>query len=262
VVTASTNAAALVNTLVAGASGISIVAGSQTLINPGANANGTFTGGDGIIPFNSGILLTSGSIANVVGPNNSSAATLSHSAAGDAALTTLAGAATFDASVLQFDFIPTGNVISFQFVFGSEEYNEFVGSQFNDVFAFFLNGANIALIPGTPTPITINNVNNGSNAAFYRDNTVAPQLNTQLDGLVGVSIPMFATASVNAGQVNRIRIAIADTSDTVLDSAVFLAGGSFIDQPPPGIPEPGTFLLIGSGFIGIALARRFRRGSR
>ena len=65
---------------------------------------------------------------------------------------------TYDATVLEFDFKPTKNVIRIQYVFSSDEYNEYVGSKYNDVFGFFVNGKNIAKLPDS-TNVTINNIN-------------------------------------------------------------------------------------------------------
>ncbi len=80
-----------------------------------------------------------------------------------------AGHATNDAAVLEFDFVPTQGTASFRYVFASDEYLEFV-DQFNDVFAFYVDGVNIALIPGTNTPVAINTVNPGDNASFFVNN--------------------------------------------------------------------------------------------
>ena len=83
-----------------------------------------------------------------------------------------------DAAVLEFDFVSTGDLAEFEFVFASEEYPEEVGSPFNDAFGFFVSGPgingpysnnseNIALVPGTNTPISINTVNQISNTSYY-----------------------------------------------------------------------------------------------
>ena len=125
----------------------------------GANvAGGKFTGGQGIIGFDQGIILSSGGASGVIGPNNSSSFTVSNGTAGDSDLDAIvAPNPTLDAAVLEFDFVPASGTLSFKYVFSSEEYPEFVNSPFNDVFAFFLNGKNIALIPNTSTPVSINN---------------------------------------------------------------------------------------------------------
>jgi len=234
-------ATTLANALLGASSGITITNATYT----GANgASGTFAGGAPIIGIDTGVLLTSGSVNNVVGPNNTPGASAQNSLPGDTDLTALAGDATFDASVLTITFVPSGNAIQFSYVFGSEEYNEFI-NQFNDVFGFFVNGANRALIPGTSTPVSINNVNcgvaapgvapsgPGTNCNLFINND-PPSHNTQLDGFTQI---LTFTATVNPGVPNTLKIAIADTGDDALDSAVFLAGGSLqvcggAGQPP------------------------------
>jgi hypothetical protein len=269
VVSPTNNASTLVNALFPSGSGITVV-GTPTYTGA-ATASGLFSGGTGIFPFESGIVLTTGEAAFVIGPNNDDSAGVDNETPGDAALSAIAGqgAETFNASILEFQFIPTGGTISFQFVFGSEEYNEFVGDVYNDVFAFFLNGTNIAVVPGTTTPITINSINNNLNSQLYTDNENGA-LDTQLDGLVGVRMAVFAVGSVNPGVTNTIRLAIADTADEVLDSAVLIKGGSFIAQPPPNgggngngnggvVPEPSTWLLLGGGLLVLGATKRLRR---
>jgi hypothetical protein len=82
-------------------------------------------------------------------------------------LNTIAGDDTYDGIILEFDFVPTTNQVGVNFQFGSEEYNWFVNEGYNDVFAFFISGPgivgsqNIALVPSTSTPVTINSINNG-----------------------------------------------------------------------------------------------------
>jgi hypothetical protein len=246
---------------------------------------GFFTNGTGLLPFNQGILLTTGSILNAPGPNNSPSASYDWGAPGDDAylrpLTTdpNTGAQydTFDANILEFTFIPTNNVISFQYVFASEEYNEWVNTHYNDVFGFFLNGVNIALVPGTLNPVSIDTINCQVNPAYYRNNdpydggaagcagNVANPMNLQYDGLAGLgstfgALPLYATGPVNPGVPNTIRLSIADASDHVYDSAVFLQAGGFVPEPPPStVPEPSALLLTTAVVLALTpLARRVR----
>jgi hypothetical protein len=212
----------------------------------GANvAAGTFTGGTGIIGFESGVILSTGDVANVIGPNVDTGIDTENELPGDADLDTLAGFPTEDASVLEFDFVPTGNTVSFRYVFASDEYNDFVNSEFNDVFAFIVNGTNCALVPGTSEPVTINTINDGgptlgeapiSHPELFINNDfqdgTAP-LNTEMDGL---TVVLTCTASVTANATNHVKLAIADGSDDELDSNVFLAANSFVVPPPTATP--------------------------
>jgi hypothetical protein len=204
-------------------------------------AAGTFTGGTGIIGFEQGLVLGSGDIASVVGPQNLLPDTSTDNLLpGDPDLDLLVSGATQDAVVLEFDFqCPTTNQFVFQYVFSSEEYDEWVNSPFNDVFAFFLNGQNIALIPGTTTPVAINNVNcnnpylppTGQNCALYKTNACdslafgypCTNIGTEMDGM---TILFSATATLHAGP-NHMKLTIADRGDGILDSNVFIRGQSF-----------------------------------
>jgi hypothetical protein len=218
----------------------------------GANlAAGTFAGGTGIIGFESGIILSSGSIGFVPGPNTQDSTSGVNLGFGDPDLDGLIpGYTTFDACALEFDFQCTGTqIIQFQYVFTSEEYNEWVNSPFNDVFGFFLNGVNIALIPGSPgTPVSINNLNcgnpynppAGSFCNLYINNRCADippgqfpcagVRDTEMDAL---TLVLTATGTLNPG-VNHIKLAIADAGDQVLDSNVFIQGQSFTCGTPTG----------------------------
>ena len=227
--------------------GITVTSVSYT----GANcAAGTFSGGTGTIGFEEGIVLSSGDVAIVVGPNDESGATRDNGNPGDAALDTLIpGYDTYDAAVLEFDFIPSTNLITFEYVFGSEEYNEYANTEFNDVFGFFLNQVNVALLPDNVTPVAINNVNCGNsggdggaiaqNSEYFIDNDPENStpcyigddnlLETQLDGL---TVVLQVVASVNPGVENHIKLAIADAGDYLLDSDVFIKAGSFVPYNP------------------------------
>lgn len=217
------------------------VVASNISLNGAPVAAGTFQSGLGIIGIDNGIVLSSGDIASVPGPNTSDFTSTSNAAPGDAQLDTLTTSPTYDACVLEFDFsCPSASQISFQYVFSSEEYNEFVATQYNDVFAFFLNGVNIATLPGG-VAVAINNVNCGNpydpafggNCGLYINNSCAdlpggtfpcnPPFDTEMDGL---TVVLTATGTLLPG-VNHIRLAIADAGDDIYDSNVFIRGQSF-----------------------------------
>jgi hypothetical protein len=210
-----------------------------------ASANGSFTGGTGIIGFDQGIILSSGSAAAAAGPNDSGGESTSFLGAGDTYLRALGGGVqTHDAAVLEFDFIPSASNLKFSFVFASEEYNEYVGS-FNDIFGIFLNGVNVAIIPATSIPISIDNINNCVNPAYFiNNNTLASSstcpgvlpsagLNTQFDGL---TVVITLDIPVAPGVSHHFKFAIADALDYSLDSAVFIRSASFISGTPSFTP--------------------------
>ncbi len=207
-------------------------------------AAGRFTGGSGIIGFGSGIILSSGDIANVAGPNQDDGVSANNDHSGDPDLDELSGFTTEDAAVLQFDFVPQGSKVTFQYVFASEEYNEFVHSEFNDVFAFFINGVNCATAGGQP--VSVNTINKGNpynstpkqNPALYRNNDLQDgggAINTEMDGL---TVVLSCNASVHPDTTNHMKLAIADASDFILDTNVFIKAGSFVVPTPTPSPTP------------------------
>mgnify|MGYP001038244714 CR=1 FL=1 len=186
--------------------------------------------------FERGVILSSGYIMNAAGPNNTGSSSQSTSGygAGDPQLQTLISSNLNDAAKIQFDFIPHSNQLTFNYIFGSEEYPEFVGSSFNDVFGFFLTGppcpgnapfvnTNIATIPGTTIPVAINNVNQNVNTTYYVTNSNNAGEAIQYDGY---TVPLTAQACVVPCETYFIKLAIADAGDTAYDSGVFLEGGS------------------------------------
>ncbi|MEX1253461.1 MAG: choice-of-anchor L domain-containing protein [Dehalococcoidia bacterium] len=213
-------------------------------------AAGRFSGGSGIVGFESGIVLSSGDIASVVGPNEADGQATDSQAAGDSDLNALSGFATHDAAVLQFDFVPAGNSVSFRYVFASDEYNEFVHSQFNDVFAFYVNGVNCATVGGEP--VSINTINNGDpfggdpqeNPSLFINNDLddgGGLINTEMDGL---TVVLTCSASVTANATNNLKLAIADASDFAFDSNVFLESGSLtVPTPTPSVTATPTETL-------------------
>ena len=165
--------------------------------------------------------------------------------------------------VIEFDFIPTSDVVTFEYVFASNEYPGYTCSQFNDIFGFFLSGPgitggfeddaiNIALVPNpddpstyTNTPVIINTINSGTPSfgdstpcdnidpnwqdysIFFTDNIASETVSYP-----GFTVPLVATANVTACLTYHIKLAIADVADGALNSAVFLKENSF-NSPPP-----------------------------
>lgn len=146
-----------------------------------------------------------------------------------------------DGCVLEFDFVAAGDTVSFDYVFGSDEYETWINTQYNDVFAFFLSGpgitgpydspagfpngaVNIAGVPNTDPilPITISSVNSGTNSEYYIDNQGGTDV-----CINGYTVPFTAMYEVECGETYHIKLAIADGSDTALESVVVLEEGSF-----------------------------------
>lgn len=188
-----------------------------------------------------GLVLTSGKSTNVIGPNNSGGVSEALNTNGDPDLDNIIpNFETNDACGVVFNLQAISDTILFRYVFGSEEYLEWVGSSFNDVFGFFISGPNpaggnyssenIALIPDTNIPVSINNVNDTSNPFYYIENgdgASAPQNSNdfyiQYDGFTAV---LIAKAAVIPCETYTLKLVVADAGDTALDSGVFIEAGS------------------------------------
>ncbi|WP_134145276.1 T9SS type B sorting domain-containing protein [Flavobacterium sp. 270] len=195
------------------------------------------------IGINKGIILSTGNTIIAKGPNDRDLATLptSNPFEGDGDLSILTNNQSIrNVAVLEFDFVPVGNKLSFNFVFASDEYPEYVNDIYNDNFGFFLSGPgingmfsnnaqNIALIPNTTLPVSINNLNNGTTnngpceyCQYYVNNQNGATI--QYDGFTTV---LKAQSNVQCGQTYHIKLIIGNVGDNNYDSAVFLEGASF-----------------------------------
>ncbi|HEX6095759.1 MAG TPA: choice-of-anchor L domain-containing protein [Thermoanaerobaculia bacterium] len=210
-------------------------------ITGSSRAVGTFSqGGLGI---NSGIILSSGNIADAAGPNDASGSGEELGTPGDAQLDAIvAPNTTFDAAILEFDVVTATPVFTISYVFASEEYREYVDHAFNDVFAFYVDGANIALTPGSDQPVTINTINHLRNTTLYRDNEDGTA--TEFDGF---TVPMLAVAFVTPNVTHHIKIAIADAADSAYDSAVFIEQGGISGTTAPILIPPVSSLAANIG---------------
>ena len=220
------------------------------------NCRGTFNGTLSNIGFTSGVLLTCGNLTNAIGPNNMTGASVGNGLPGDADLDIIMSpTASFDATILEFDFIPTSDTVKFNYVFASEEYMEYVSTTpggINDGFGFFISGPgisgpfsggaeNIAIIPGTTLPVTMFNLNLYSYGMYYFDNGDGNGTGTAPDGATvqydGFTVPLTAIAAVQCGETYHIKLAVGDGGDGILDSGVFLEEGSFSSQGVTIVPE-------------------------
>ncbi len=262
----SPSAAAVAGYIMAG-TGVSIVSGSAHFSGD-ATAHGVFGNGTAAgFPIDKGVILASGAIANAIGPNNSENAQSTFNTGpynGDTDLEPLVGGTsttplTKDAAVLEFDFnSSTTFTWQVQYIYASEEYPEYISTTggYNDPMAIFVTqnysgghwvitpSDNIALVPGTTTPVSVNSINGGGhsevthsvlsaiNPQYYVDNhdphpwfplppyaTVAPVYNIQYDGTTTV---LTGTKSISASVTYHVKIGVADYQDDRYDSAVFV----------------------------------------
>lgn len=217
----------LVQTIV----GTGYTTSNEKLICPNG-AVGTFVNVSSNIGIPDGIVLTSGGINITKGLNNNTSAGINNGTSGDFDLDNLSGATTYDGCALEFDLVPACDSLKINYVFGSEEYPEYVNKQFNDVFAFFISGPgitgtqNIALVPGTSLPVSINNINAGTNSQYFVNNTGGATI--QYDGFTK---PLTAKAQVIPCQTYHLKIVIADVFDGIYDSGVFIKGNTIECSP-------------------------------
>lgn len=198
------------------------------------HSSGIYTNGDsvapGVTPGDTGVILSTGDaddFTNSSGQSNQSTNTSTNTRGinNDSQLNAAAGTNTRDAAILDIDFTPTGDFMTMQFVFSSEEYPEFQNSVYQDFVGVWINGTlvDMAVGNGDTDPGNINSTNNSN---LYIDNT-SDQYNTEMDGF---TVTMTLIIPVNSGVTNTIRIAVADVSDSSYDSNLLIAGNSVQTQ--------------------------------
>lgn len=226
---------------------------SNVSYSGGGEQIGEFSNGLTNIGFADGVIMATGDINVAPGPNDQDGAGGGGVGGGDGDLASIATGPMFDVAVIEFDFTPTQSPLTFNYAFASEEYCEYVNTQFNDVFGFFISGPGIAgtqdlaVVPATNIPITINTINHVVNSGYYVHNTPAGLNNCENGGVSGTLPPvppatgpatqelqfdgftkkMTAVAQVIPCSTYHIKLAIADVGDGLYDSAVFLKSGSF-----------------------------------
>jgi len=208
---------------------------------------GTFNGTNANVGFDAGVVMAAGPINGLIGGPGVADNGQPGSGIADNDLLAVAQSvnpgifSTSDAAILEFDFVPSSNVAAFNFVFSSDEYLQWVNSTFNDVFAFFVSGPgitgpynapaafpggaqNVAVVPGTNTPITISTIHPGLNGQYYINNNGTSFTHN------GFTVPIPVELSVQCGETYHFKYAIADCSDDFLNTAVFIEAGSFVSD--------------------------------
>lgn len=220
----------------------------QAIGNP--EGIGYFEQGSSSVGLDKGILISTGHLTNAEGPNSEtdrSGDLLDRT--GDRDLSDLASADVLDAVGFEFDFVPLDSIVTFRYVFASEEYCEYVGSKFNDVFGFFIsgpgiegsfsdNGINVALLPESGDYVSINSINHRVNSEYYVPNELESDARTcsqeytpsELQSLIefdGFTKQLTATLRLIPCETYHLRLVVGDVSDELYDSAVFLEAESF-----------------------------------
>lgn len=213
--------------------GVTVVSASYT---GDRLSSGIYSGGlttmAGVAPSDSGVLLSTGYAADITNSpswfggstNTNQAANTTTDTRGPNNLSDFnaaAGANTYDAAILDVNFIPTGNLMTMQFVFLSEEYPEYQTSLYQDFVGVWVNGVQVDVVVGDGD-VDPRNLNATSNQNLFVDNT-ADQYNTEMDGF---TVTMTLTIPVVSGQLNSIRIGIADVLDASYDSNLMIAADS------------------------------------
>ncbi len=238
---------------------------------------GTFRNGNSSIGLEDGIILSTGSVLNASGPNTATNFTTNfNNTATDPDLARIIDNSLIpirDVAILEFDFTPTADEVQFEYVFASEEYCDFVNSDYNDIFGFFISGPgingpfsnnaeNIARVPGSDDFVAINNINHLTNTNYYRDNIAAtddqldncPGAYPNVDGVAlqdceydGFTKILRARTDVIPCATYHIKLVIGDITDGQYDSAVFLAANSF--EAGESITVEGESESLGVGVV-------------
>ena len=231
----------------------------------GESSLGYFTNTSPLFPFADGIVMSTARAKRSEGPNDNLIDEGSTSWVGDQDLEgALQIDRTFNATVLEFDFIPLTNQISFDYIFASEEYQGTAPCRYSDGFAFLLKPANstepyrnLAVLPNTNTSVLVTTVhpfidgNRGCEAqneqyfGGYNDSQYPTNFN-------GQTVVLTAKATVIPGTVYHIKLVIADEQNIRYDSAIFLKGSSFnvgTDIGPDRLESLNNPLCVGESLV-------------
>ena len=239
--TQNNNPTALINALLGDTTGLD--ASSFTVqTNGNAQAFGTFQKD----PFGlaSGVVLSTGKVTDIPGVNKC------YTTCTDVSTDFPPGGVANDTTVLRIDFKDnTASTLYFQYVFGSEELPEWVGSGFNDAFSLTLNGQSPATL-SNGRAVNIDNLAASNDLILNPPGTGPANQETKLDGY---SKPLLFTGALKPGQTNTLLITIGDVGDGIYDSAVFLKGGTLGTVKPPDISggASGCSSIPSTGGVGV-----------
>ncbi len=225
----------LINSPCASVSNFSV---SGDTFNPGEQSYGYFNAGSSGFPFSEGIVLSTSRAKRTAGPNSNLIDEGDSLWQGDNDLEQALNIGnTFNATLLEFDFVPLTSYVSFDYIFASEEYQGTAPCRYSDGFAFLLKEKNttnpyqnLAIIPNTTIPVLVTSVHpeipgscSAKNETYfggYNNSNAAINFN-------GQTVVMTAKATVIPGITYHIKLVIADFENIRYDSAIFLGGGSF-----------------------------------
>lgn len=245
----NTNATQLAQSLMG--TGVTVSNATKNCPNTGT---GIFSGGNATnLGITNGVVLTTGSTANVATAASNFSGVDNANGTDPQLAAIVSPNPVNDVCALEFDVLVQGNTLTFRYVFGSEEYEEYVCSQFNDVFGFFVTGPggynnqNIAIIPGSSPQlaVSIGSVNPGVPGAGYSAGGCSSlgysnlYINNSASSNVifdGHTVTLTASINVVPCQTYHIKLAVADVSDGTWDSGVFIEAGSFTSQPVTIVP--------------------------
>ncbi len=210
---------------------------------------GSFDAGSSSFPFMEGVLMATGDVALAEGPNSSAGTTLGTGTGGDLDIEQLmdggtGSAVSYDAAVLEIEFLALMDTFKLKYIFASEEWNEYIGNSIVDGVGIFISGPgitgsysspsgypngakNIAVIPSTNQIVNVNTINNGAsntgpcvNCGFFVNNDATSGTYGDIE-FDGYTIPMIASIPVECGETYHVKIIIADATDNTWDSGLF-----------------------------------------
>ncbi|TCN58569.1 gliding motility-associated C-terminal domain-containing protein [Flavobacterium circumlabens] len=223
------------------------VSGTGDTFTPGKNSFAYFNAGTSNFPFKEGVVLTTSTSSSARGPYISNQGGGDDKWQGDFELNQILGINSINATVLEFDFVPLTDFLSFNYIFASNEYQSFFPCSYSDGFAFLIKEAgtddeykNLAVLPGTNTPVSSINIRPETEPGYDIKGAPYPgcpesnenyfngqNKNTSPVNYAGQTIIMNAQTALITGKKYHVKLVIADDRNRFYDSAVFLESGSF-----------------------------------